>query len=180
MPKSYRIVPAVYILVMVATLYQEGHGRRQSACPALHQHTSTENTASVCHVGISVSRYVYGDTRKLRVLLHVEDESTRCWTMALVSYSAPRTLRGCTTVLVFISTNMKTMRINTHSETLANPPVPVGESIIYLNSSRVCRVWIDADTQGAVTSLGSIIESDAVSASGKWGCLLRIHTEVTT
>ena len=31
------------------------------------------------------------------------------------------------------------------------------------------RVWIDADTQGAVTSLRSIMESDAVSANGKWG-----------
>jgi hypothetical protein len=75
---------------------------------------------------------------------------------------------------------VKVMQINTHWETLANPPVPVGESIIYPNSSRVWRVWIDADTQGAVTSLGIIMESDAVSANGKWGCLLRIHTEVTT
>jgi len=82
--------------------------------------------------------------------------------------------------VVFFVTNMKAVQINTHSETLANPPVPVGESIIYRNSSRVWRVGIDADTQGAVTSLGSIMESDAVSASGKWGCLLRIYTEVTT
>jgi len=64
---------------------------------------------------------------------------------------------------------MNSMQINTHSETLAKPPVPVGESIIYRNSSRVLRVWIDADTQGAVTSLGSIMESDSVSANGKWG-----------
>jgi hypothetical protein len=56
----------------------------------------------------SVSRYVYGDTRKLTVLLHVEVEITGCWTMVLVSHSAPRTLRRFTTVLVFFSTNKKT------------------------------------------------------------------------
>jgi hypothetical protein len=63
---------------------------------------------------------------------------------------------------------MKAMHIDSHSETLANPPVPVGESIIYRNSSRVWRVWVDADTKGAVTSLGSIMEFYAVSAVGKW------------
>ena len=34
-----------------------------------------------------------------QILLHVELESAMCWTMVLVSYSAPRTLRRCTKVL---------------------------------------------------------------------------------
>jgi hypothetical protein len=76
---------------------------------------------------------------KICIWGHPEDQifitgnsgSTKFWAVLLVSNCGLTTLQRFTTVLVFFSRNMNAMQINTHSETLANPPVPVGESIIY-------------------------------------------------